>query len=102
MHQAQVYKMTSGRTVSTESFKKERKKKDSPGLGLSKVQVVDAVEIHVLSVPSERGLPHAKIEVRSVDTLNDDATLLLNHIQQCVEVANVPLVNVLNRQQAFL
>lgn len=60
------------------------------------MQIVDAVEVHVLSVPCKCGLPHAEVEVGSVDTLDNDATLLLHHIQKCVEVANVPLLNVLN------
>lgn len=63
---------------------------------MSKVQVVDAVEVHVLRVPGKCGLPHAKVEVGSVDAFDHDATLLLHHIQQCVEMANVPLSNVLN------
>lgn len=62
---------------------------------MSEVQVVDAVEVHVLSVPGKGRLPHAKVQVGSVNTLDDDATLLLHHIQQGVEMANVPLVNVL-------
>lgn len=61
------------------------------------MQVVDAVEVHVLSVPGKRGLPHPKIQIWSIDTLNNDTTLLLHHIQQRVEMANVPLLNVLDR-----
>lgn len=59
------------------------------------MQVVDAVEVHVLRMPSKCGLPHAKIEVRSVDTLDNDATLLLHHVQQGVEVTDVPLLDTL-------
>lgn len=59
------------------------------------MQVVDAVEVHVLRMPSKCGLPHAKIEVGSVDTFNNDATLLLHHIQQGVEVTDVPLLDTL-------
>lgn len=40
---------------------KAKKLSDWPGLGLSKVQVVDAVEVHVFCVPGKRSLPHAKI-----------------------------------------
>lgn len=61
------------------------------------MQVVNAVEVHVLCMPSKRGLPHAKVEVGSVDTLDNDATLLLHHIQQGVEVTNVPLLNTLEQ-----
>lgn len=59
------------------------------------MQIVDTVKVHVLCVPSKSGLPHAKVEVGSVDTLYNNATFLLHHIQQCVEVADVPLTNVL-------
>ena len=34
------------------------------------MQVVDAVEIHVFSMPGKGGLPHAKVQVGSVDSLN--------------------------------
>lgn len=52
-----------------------------PGLGLSKVQVVDAVEVHVLRVPSKCGLPHAKIQVGCIDALNGDATFTFHGVQ---------------------
>lgn len=61
------------------------------------MQVVDAVEVHVLRVPSKCGLPHAKIEVGGVDTFDHDATLLLHHIQQGVEVTDVPLLDTLEK-----
>lgn len=48
-----------------------------PRLGLAKVQVVDAVKVHVLRVPGERGLPHAEVEVGGVDALDEHAALLL-------------------------
>lgn len=66
------------------------------------MQVVDAVEVHVLCMPSKRGLPHAKVEVGSVDSLNNDATLLLHHIQQGVEMTDIPLFNTLeNRYSCY-
>lgn len=68
-----------------------------PRLWLSKMQVVNAVEVHILCMPSKCGLPHAKVEVGSVDTLDNNATLLLNHIQQGVEVADIPLLNTLEQ-----
>ena len=68
---------------------------DPPGLGLSEVQVVDAVEVHVLRVPGEGGLPHAEVQVGRVHPLNHDPTLLLHHVQQRVQVTNVPLCDVL-------
>lgn len=81
--------------------KNKKKKPNSPGLGLSKVKVVDTVKVHVLSVPGKCGLPHAKVEVGSVYSLDNNPTLLLYHIQECVEVANVPLLNVLYRDKQF-
>ena len=38
-----------------------------PELWLSMMQVVDAVQIHVLFVPAEHSLPRANINVRFVD-----------------------------------
>lgn len=67
------------------------------------MQVVDAVEVHVLRMPSKCCLPHAKVEVGSVDTLDNDATLLLHHIQQGVEVTNIPLLDTLeNFYQCYI
>lgn len=61
------------------------------------MQVVNAVEVHVLCMPSKSGLPHAKVEVGSVDTLDNNAALLLHHIQQGVKVTDVPLLNTLEQ-----
>ena len=36
------------------------------------MQVVDGVEVHVLRVPGERRLPHAKVEVGRVHALDFD------------------------------
>ena len=69
-----------------------------PGLGLSEVQVVDAVEVHVLRVPGEGGLPHAKVHVGGVHALDHDATLLLHHVQQGVQMPDVPLPHVLEEE----
>ncbi len=66
-----------------------------PGFGLPKVQVVDAVEVHVLRVPGEAGFPHSKVQIGCVYTLNGHSTILLNHIQDRVQVPDVPLFNVL-------
>ena len=35
-----------------------------PKLGLSIVQVIDGVQVHVFHVPGEGGFPHAKVKVR--------------------------------------
>lgn len=74
----------------------------SPGFGLPKMQVVDAVEIHVLCMPSKSCLPHAKVEVGSVHPLDDDATLVFHHVQEGVQVANVPLIHVLEANRTGL
>lgn len=66
-----------------------------PGLGLSKVKVVDAVQIHVLSVPCEGALPHPKVEVRCVDSFDLNPTLVLHSVQNGVEMSDVPLSHIL-------
>lgn len=66
-----------------------------PGFGLPKMQVVDAVKIHVLCMPSKSCLPHPEVEVGSVHTLYDDATLVLHHVQEGVQIANVPFIHIL-------
>lgn len=71
-----------------------------PGLRLSKVQVVDAVQIHVLCVPRKGALPHPKVQVRCVDTLDLDATLILHNVQDSVEMTDVPLCHILQRKDS--
>ena len=59
------------------------------------MQVVDTVEVHVLRVPGERGLPHAEVQVGGVDALDGDAALVLHRVQYRVQSADVPLLHVL-------
>lgn len=68
-----------------------------PGFRLSEVQVVDAVQIHVLCVPGEGTLPHAKIEVRCVDSFDLNPALALHSVQNGVETANVPFSHILQK-----
>ncbi len=42
-----------------------------PGLGSTVVQVVDAVQIHVLRVPRKGRLPHAEVQVRRVHSCTE-------------------------------
>lgn len=65
------------------------------GFGLAKVKVVDAIQVHVLHMPGEGGLPQAKVEVGSIDAFNGDAALILHYIQGGVQTANVPFMYVL-------
>lgn len=62
------------------------------------MQVVDAVKVHVLSMPGKCSFPHAKIQIGSIYPLNNNTTLLFYHVQQSVEAANVPLVYVLYKR----
>lgn len=71
-----------------------------PGLWLSKVQVVDAIKIHVFCVPRKGALPHPKVQVRRVDTLDLDATLILHNVQDSVETTDVPFSHVLQRKDS--
>lgn len=62
------------------------------------MQEVDAVQIHVLCVPGKGAFPHAKIQVRSVDPLDFDPTLVLDSVQNGVKMADIPLSYVLQRR----
>lgn len=61
------------------------------------MQVVDAVEIHIFSVPGKGAFPHAKIQVRSVHSLYLDPTLPLHSVQDSVQMTNVPLCHILGK-----
>lgn len=95
IHYTQTSKKLNGETVAIGA----RVGLTVPGLGLSKVQVVDTVEIHVLCVPCKGAFPHAKIEVWSVDSLDLDPTLTLYSVQNGVQTANVPLTHILQRTE---
>lgn len=62
------------------------------------MQVVDAVEVHVFGVPGKGGLPHAKVQIRGVYTLDGDPTLLLHQVQDCFQSADIPLIYMLQRK----
>ena len=68
-----------------------------PGLGLSEVQVIDAVQVHVFGVPGKGCLPHAEVQVRGVHTLDGDPTLLFHQVQDGSQPANIPLIYMLQR-----
>lgn len=59
------------------------------------MQVVDAVKIHVFSVPGKCALPHPKVKVRSVHSLDLDATLPLYCVKDSVQAPNIPLSHIL-------
>jgi len=63
------------------------------------MHVVDAVEIHVFSVPGKSGFPHAKIQVSCVHSFNSNAAVQLYNVQQRVQPANVPHVHTLRWQK---
>lgn len=71
-----------------------------PGFGLSKVKVVDAVQIHVLSVPCEGAFPHPEVEVWRVHPFDLDPALVLHYVQNGVETADVPFSHILHRQNS--
>lgn len=71
-----------------------------PGLGFSKVKVVDAVQIHVLSVPCKGGLPHPKVEVWCVDSFDLNPAFTHHGVQNGVEMADVPLSHILGRKNS--
>lgn len=70
-----------------------------PGLWLSKVQVVDAVQIHVLCMPRKGTLPHPKVQVRCVDSFDLDPALVLHRVQDGVEAADVPFSHILEKER---
>ncbi len=45
-------------------------------LGISKMKIVDAVQVHVLRVPGEGGLPAAKVEVGCIYSADLDPVVL--------------------------
>ena len=61
-----------------------------PGLRGAIVQEVDAVQVHVLRMPGEGGLPHAEVEVGCRDALDLDVVCLVDRVKDCAQLAHVP------------
>ena len=59
------------------------------------MQIVDAVQIHVLCMPRKGRFPHAKVQVCRVHTLNLDAVVLIHKIKNAAQAVYVPDVLVL-------
>ena len=59
----------------------DRHVSNRPEFGGSEVEVVDGVEVHVLSVPSKGGLPHPEVEVGSVDSRNSHSVLVHHSVK---------------------
>ena len=51
---------------------------------------VDTVQIHVLSVPGKRRLPHAKVEIRRINTFYLDTIVLADTVEDGTEMGYVP------------
>ena len=67
-----------------------------PCLWCTIMKVVDAVQIHIFSMPCKHCLPHAEIQVCSINTLNPYTAYA---IQNCSEMSYVPymLVGICHR-----
>ncbi len=68
-----------------------------PELGLSVVQIVDRVEIHVFGVPREGGFPHAEVEVGSVHAVDLDVVVLVHPVQDRAKILDVPVLKINGR-----
>ena len=54
------------------------------------MEVVDAVQVHVLRVPRKERLPHPKVEVGCVDALDANADLVLDLVENGAKTVDVP------------
>ena len=52
-----------------------------PKLGLSVMQIIDGVEVHVLSVPSESRLPHSEVQVSCVHPADLHVVIFVDPVQ---------------------
>lgn len=61
-----------------------------PRLWSTVMEVIDAVEVHVLGVPAERCLPHPEIQVSRVDAFDRHGVVGADVIQDRTEAVYVP------------
>ena len=55
-----------------------------------KVEVVNAVQVHVFSVPGKGGFPAAKVQIGCIYSVDLNAIVLLHIVQDRVEPVDVP------------
>jgi hypothetical protein len=58
------------------------------------VKVVYAVKIHVFRVPSKTALPHSKVQVCSVDSVNADPVIFIDIVQNGSKFIDIPAIRV--------
>lgn len=63
-----------------------------PRLRASSVNIVDAVQIHILGVPGECRLVHAEVQIGRVHPFDDRAVFVFQQFQQRIEFAQVPIL----------
>lgn len=56
------------------------------------MQVVDGMQVHVLSVPRKGGLPHSEVEIGSVDTVDLHVVVLVHPVQDGAQFLDVPML----------
>ena len=61
-----------------------------PALGLSEMEIVDTVQIHVFCVPGKSAFPHSKVQVCSIHSLNADPVIFIDIIQDRSKFVDVP------------
>ena len=54
------------------------------------MQVVDAVQVHIFSMPGKTCLPHSKVEICGVDSRNADSIFLLHCVENRAQPVDVP------------
>lgn len=72
-----------------------------PSLWFSKVQIVDGIKVHILSVPRKGRLPHAKVQIRSVHSVDWNAIIGIDVIQNRAQPIDVPDFNIRVGQSAW-
>jgi hypothetical protein len=55
------------------------------------VEIVNAVKIHVFGMPGKAAFPHAKVKVCSVDTVNADAIIFIDKVQNRPQFVDIPV-----------
>ena len=56
------------------------------------MEKVDGVEVHVLGVPGEGGLPHSEVEVGRVHSVDLDVVVLVHPVQDGAQFLDVPML----------
>lgn len=71
-----------------------------PSFRCTEMQIVDGIEIHIFGMPRKGGLPHSKVKIGRVYTIDLNPIIRIDIVENCTKLVDVPHILALIRQAA--